>query len=71
MAQIKDQGMKKQANQRQNIANSQMKELNELVNKRKQLQLQAFRLTEMFKQHVDSMTVNKVKDIFAQQERDA
>jgi hypothetical protein len=48
-----------------------MKQLNDLVNKRKQLQLQAFRLTEMFKQHVDSMTVNKVKDIFAQQEKDA
>jgi hypothetical protein len=25
----------------------------------------------MFKQHVDSMTVNKVKDIFAQQEKAA
>jgi len=43
-----------------------MKELNALVLERKQLQLQAYRLTEMFKQHVDQMTVNKVKDIFLQ-----
>jgi hypothetical protein len=50
--------------QRSKIAQVAMKELNELVNSRKQLQLQAFRMTEMYKQHVDQMTVNKVRDIF-------
>ena len=71
MAQLKDQSIQNENKQRNQIAMKSMRELNELVNQRKLLQLQAFRLTELFRQHVDKMTLNKVKDIFIEQERRA
>ena len=42
-----------------------VKEVNDLINQRKNLQIEAFRLTQIFKTKVNTMAQNEVEDIFA------
>ena len=51
--------------QREVIAYNSVQEVNELIRVRKNLQIEAFRLTEMFKTKVNSMAQKEVEDIFS------
>ena len=42
-----------------------VKEVNELINQRKSLQIEAYRLTQIFKTKVNTMAQKEVEDIFA------
>ena len=50
---------------REEIAFKSVQEVNALINQRKALQIEAFRLTENFKTKVNSMAQKEVEDIFA------
>ena len=50
---------------REEIALKSVREVNELINQRKNLQIVAFRLTENFKTKVNSMAQKEVEDIFS------
>ena len=50
--------------QREVIAYNSVQEVNELIRVRKNLQIEAFRLTEIFKTKVNSMAQKEVEDIF-------
>ena len=49
---------------REEIALKSVKEVNDLISQRKNLQIEAFRLTENFKTKVNSMAQKEVEDIF-------
>ena len=47
------------------IAFNSVREVNDLIRQRKNLQIEAFRLTEIFKTKVNSMAQKEVEDIFS------
>ena len=54
-AQYQDKIAQKAKKQREDIALSSVKQVNELISTRKNLQIEAYRLTQMFKTKVNSM----------------